>query len=271
MRVTLLCDNFTYIDKYYLGEPAFSCLIEDGERTILFDAGYSDVFMENARRMGLDLSRVTDVALSHGHNDHTGGLPAFFAAFPQTVRLYAHPDAFLPKRHEGLFIGSPLTADALPSQVEGHIGTEPQQISPHVYFLGNIPRRYAFEAHREVGETQRGNVWSPDALFDDTALALIIKEGTFLLAGCAHSGVCNIAACARERFGAPLAGYLGGMHLFDTDANFASTLDELARLGLTTLYPCHCTSLAVKAALCARFTVHETGVSLQLSLREGIL
>lgn len=266
MKVTLLCDNFTYIDKYFLGEPAFSCLIEDGEHTILFDAGYSDVFMENARRMGIDLSRVTDVALSHGHNDHTGGLPAFFAAFPQPVRLFAHPDAFLPKRHEGLSIGAPLTANALPPRVEKRIGAEPRQISPHVYFLGNIPRRYAFEAHREVGETQKGNVWTPDALFDDTALALTAQEGTFLIAGCAHSGICNIAAYARERLDAPLTGFLGGMHLFDTDADFALTLDELARLSLNTLYPCHCTSLAVKAALCARFTVHETGVSLCLDL-----
>ncbi|MDO5110681.1 MAG: MBL fold metallo-hydrolase [Clostridia bacterium] len=267
MRLTLLCDNFTYIDRYYLGEPAFSCLIEDGARTILFDAGYSDVFMENARRMDIDLSRVTDVALSHGHNDHTGGLPAFFAAFSQPVRLYAHPHAFLPKRDGGLSVGSPLRIDALPPQVEKHIGKAPQWISEHVCFLGEIPRRYEFESQRSVGETRSGGVWTPDALADDTALALTVEDGTFLVAGCAHSGVCNIAAYTKALLGAPLSGYLGGMHLFEADDAFLAVMDELQRLGLAALYPCHCTSLAVKAALCARFKVREVGVSLQLTLQ----
>ena len=96
MKLTVLVDNHTYIDRYYLGEPAVCYLIEDGDRVILLDAGYSDVFIENAARMGIDLGHVTDIVLSHGHNDHTGGLPAFFARFTQPVRLYAHPGALLP-------------------------------------------------------------------------------------------------------------------------------------------------------------------------------
>ena len=48
MRLTVLADNNTYIDKYYLGEPALSYFIEDGDETTLFDCGYSDVFLRNA-------------------------------------------------------------------------------------------------------------------------------------------------------------------------------------------------------------------------------
>ena len=108
MKLTVLVDNHTYIDRYYLGEPAVCYLIEDGENMILLDTGYSDVFAENAARLGIDLSRVTDIVLSHGHNDHTGGLPAFFERFPQRVRLFAHPNALLPKRYDGLAVGCPL-------------------------------------------------------------------------------------------------------------------------------------------------------------------
>ena len=77
MKLTVLMDNNTYIDRYYLGEPAACYLLETGERTILLDTGYSACTLENARRMGVDLSRVTDIVLSHGHDDHTGGLLPF--------------------------------------------------------------------------------------------------------------------------------------------------------------------------------------------------
>ena len=74
MELTVLVDNNCYIDKYYLAEPALSFYIEDKELRILFDCGYSDVFYKNAKAMNIDLTKLTHVVLSHGHNDHTGGL-----------------------------------------------------------------------------------------------------------------------------------------------------------------------------------------------------
>ena len=123
MELTVLVDNHTYIDRYYLGEPAVCYLIEDGQQRILLDTGYSDVFLENAARMGIDLSGVTDIVLSHGHNDHTGGLPAFLARFSQDVRLFAHPNALLPKRVDGLEVGSPLSLAQLPERVQARLLT----------------------------------------------------------------------------------------------------------------------------------------------------
>lgn len=57
MKLTVLVDNNTYIDRYYLGEPALSFYIEDGGDKILFDTGYSDAFIRNAEKMGIDLER----------------------------------------------------------------------------------------------------------------------------------------------------------------------------------------------------------------------
>ena len=268
MKLTVLCDNHTYIDRYYLGEPAASYLIEDGDRTILFDTGYSDVFIENARRMGIDLSRVTDIVLSHGHNDHTGGLSAFFAAFSQPVRLTAHPDVFRRRRADGLEVGSPIGISEIPAWVERNLTAEPMQLSEHVFYLGEIPRHYAFEADRAVGEAEVAQgQWEADTLPDDTGLALLGKDGLFLVAGCAHCGICNMLRQAKAVTGESIVcGIFGGMHLFDPDANFRAALDELQAEGAEKLYPCHCTSLSVKAAMSTRFETVEVGVGMKLEV-----
>ena len=54
MKLTVLVDNYTYIDMYYLGEPALSFYLEDEEEKILFDTGYSDAFLKNAPLVILD-------------------------------------------------------------------------------------------------------------------------------------------------------------------------------------------------------------------------
>lgn len=267
MKLTVLVDNYTYIDQYYLGEPAVCYFIEDGSHTILLDAGYSSVFLENAARMGIDLSCVTDIVLSHGHNDHTGGLPSFFGRFSQCVRVYAHPNALLPKRVEGLDIGSPLSLDELRERAEVHLVTKPHAVSEHVTVLGEIPRIYAFEESRALGETQAacGCCWEQDLLLDDTSLALMLPEGVFVVTGCAHAGICNTVAHAKQVSGKErVLGVLGGFHLFEADEVLKQTVATLRTLGVERVYPAHCTSLAVKSALFAATDTVEVGVGLTL-------
>lgn len=64
MKLTVLADNNTYIDQYLLGEPAVSYYIECGNIRLLFDAGYSDVFIKNAASLGIDLSKLTHIVCS---------------------------------------------------------------------------------------------------------------------------------------------------------------------------------------------------------------
>lgn len=71
MKLTVLVDNNTLIDRYFVGEPALSFFIEVGGENILFDTVYSDAFLKNAERMGINLRELDVVVLSHGHVDHT--------------------------------------------------------------------------------------------------------------------------------------------------------------------------------------------------------
>lgn len=266
MKLTVLVDNNTYIDRYYFGEPALCCYLEDGEKKILLDTGYSGVFLENAEKLGIDLSKVTDIVLSHGHNDHTGGLRAFFKAFPESrVRVTAHPAIFAPKRDDtGLSIGSPISAKEAAEQAELILTAESVQISEHVTFLGTIERVTDFEK-KTVGFRLTEDGWLEDSLPEDTALSLQIPEGQFLLLGCSHSGVCNIAEKAQRLFPErKITGLLGGMHLFDVDERTEKTREYLEHLQMGNIWPCHCTSFAVRAFLSRTLSVKEVGVGLSM-------
>jgi 7,8-dihydropterin-6-yl-methyl-4-(beta-D-ribofuranosyl)aminobenzene 5'-phosphate synthase len=189
------------------------------------------------------------------------------------VRLFAHPHALLPKRAEGLSIGSPLSIADLPERVQLRLLTKPHPVSEHVTVLGEIPRVYAFEQGRAVGETQSacGCCWEEDAISDDTSLALLLSEGVFVVTGCAHAGVCNTVAYAKAvTRQARVLGVLGGFHLFEAGEALKKTLATLQELGVERAYPAHCTSLAVKSAFFGAMETHEVGVGLTLDWQSRV-
>lgn len=107
MKLVILADNNTYIDQYYLAEPALSIYIENSSKKYLFDTGYSDVYLKNAAKLGIDLDHLDAVIISHGHNDHTGGL-AFYPKLQKKPLLVAHLGIMESKRAEGLSISLPF-------------------------------------------------------------------------------------------------------------------------------------------------------------------
>ncbi len=268
MRLTVLVDNNTYIDRYYLGEPAVSYYIEDEKARLLLDTGYSDIFLKNAESMGIDLRTLTHIVLSHGHNDHTRGLK--FLAEKQDisrVELLAHPDCFLPKYYEDEYIGAPFSGQEIVAMANCHLKREPYRITTNLWYLGEIPRNNEFEAKQPIGVQRRGGVQEPDYIMDDTALAYQTKEGLFIITGCSHSGICNIISyakqvCSEDR----IIGVLGGFHLFEVDEQTRKTIAYLEGCNIKQFYPCHCVSLTVKAEMMKSLPVTEVGVGMRLDI-----
>ena len=270
MKLTVLTDNSTYIDRYYLGEPALSIYIENGEDRILFDTGYSDVCIQNARKMGIDLNHLTAIVISHGHNDHTGGLRALLEQYDlRGTKLIAHPLAFCRRICDSLEVGSPVSL----AECEDHglvyvDGTKPVKVSENLYFLGEIPRRTSFESKRPVGERADGERRMPDYVIDDSALVCYSKTGPFVITGCSHSGICNILLQAFAQMGRDqkACGVIGGFHLFENDDVLKETIRFLKENTTGTLYPCHCVSLIAKCEIMRALPVEETAVGLQIEL-----
>lgn len=255
MKLTVLTDNNTLIDRYYLGEPGLSFYIEDEDKRILFDTGYSDAYLKNAQAMGIDLNKTDVLVLSHGHNDHTGGL-RYIDVLKQNVEVYCHPLCDEYKEYEGLDISSPVKFDSLPENFTIHRTREAQKISRHITFLGEIPRTVR-------KKTGLGN----DELYDDTAMVYEGKEGIFIITACSHSGIENIIEYAKKVTGiSRITGIIGGFHMQDDDALNEEICTYLKTQDIGEIYPCHCTDLKARMALGRYFAIHEIGVSYTLEV-----
>lgn len=263
MKLTVLCDNNTFIDQYYLGEPALCFYIETEKDCILFDTGYSDVFMKNAKKMGIDLDRVNKIVLSHGHNDHTGGL-VYYLKEKRNAEVIAHPDVFIRREDETGVISSPLTLEEVGEKCDLRLIKEPYEVSRNLIYLGEIPVSCGFEKRIPIGKTDKGE---EDYIMDDSALVYQGTEGIFIITGCSHSGICNIIEYARKVTSTDkVTGVIGGFHLLQEGARLNRTVDYLKKQNIKELYPCHCVSLEAKVAMANEMKIQETGTGLSIEI-----
>ena len=268
MKLTILVDNNTFIDQYYHGEPAASFYIETEDKKVLFDTGYSDILVSNAEKMEINLSKVTHIVLSHGHDDHTKGLKYLKGAIDMSEKqLIAHPDCFLPKYNGNLYIGSPFAEEEIRKMASYVPCKSVYQITDRLIYLGEIPRTNAYENQKPIGKYSKDEVLKADYLIDDTAMVYKSKKGLFIITGCSHSGICNIIeyakkVCNEEK----IYGVLGGFHLFKDDDQLKKTIAYLQNNQIEKLYPCHCVSLLARAKMMEKLPVEETGVGLVVKI-----
>ncbi|MFO7883918.1 MAG: MBL fold metallo-hydrolase, partial [Desulfobacteraceae bacterium] len=92
-KITVLCENRSSGLFGVTGEHGFSALIEKNNKKFLLDTGQGLTLKNNADALMINLAEIDQMALSHGHYDHTGGLPQVLYP-PRGVEITAHPDIF---------------------------------------------------------------------------------------------------------------------------------------------------------------------------------
>lgn len=261
MKLTVLSDNNTLIDKYLLGEPGFSCLIEAEGKRFLLDTGYFGIFAKNAEALGISWRDVDGVVLSHCHDDHTKGLEAFFIEGPRPL-LVAHPALFRRVMSHGLMIGCPYPRQRVERYFDLHLTAEPLALTANLFYLGAIPRTNAQDQDPALREGEEGLDLTPD----DTALAYRGREGVYVITGCSHSGITNIVEQAKKVTGQDqVLGVIGGFHLRELDERSRRAIEYLKGENIPNLYPCHCTALSVKVAMGNTMHIEEAGAGTSLT------
>ncbi|MDQ1255824.1 MAG: fold metallo-hydrolase [Candidatus Hydrogenedentes bacterium] len=259
LEVTVLVDN-TSARPGLSTEHGLSMWVAIDGKHILFDTGMGVALSENTVALGIDLGKTDAIVLSHGHFDHTGGLPHVLERCI-TSRIFMHPDAVKMR------YGSLQTPPARPIGMRAEIAellakramdvvetTKPTRIADRVWVTGPIPRRTSFEDTGGpffVDEECRVK----DAITDDQAIWIDTPDGIVLLLGCAHSGVVNTLDYVAELCGTTrYKAIVGGMHLLNASAErLEATVDAVKRYQVRLIAPCHCTGEAVIPILAEQF------------------
>ncbi len=261
MDLTVLVDNNCKTDHFLLAEPGLSFLLENDYQKALFDCGYSDVFIKNAYKLGLDLSDITDIILSHGHNDHTGGLlrledlyrKMLMAGISLNLKtILVHPDVFEVKLDKSSNnIGFPGNPSKLCDIFEIDYCRDPKWLTPKLLFLGEIPKIYNTDYRYS----------------DETALAYKSSNGLVIIAGCSHIGIPNIVEYAKKLTGETrIDTFIGGIHLESkTEYKIRELGIYLRSLNMNNFYPCHCCDLHSKIILSEYVKIKEVYSGLKFS------
>lgn len=262
IKLTILCENTVEKASPYglLGEYGFSCLIEIDGSNYLFDTGGGLTIINNADRLGIDLSRLDGIILSHGHLDHTGGLTQVLEK-TGPIAVYAHPDLFV-RRHSAhgdapRDISIPWNQHELEARgARFHLSTEAVHLGQNMILSGCVPRTNPHESGDEnltIESAPGNNVRDP--LEDDLSVFAQTDKGLVLLLGCAHAGLMNIMDHAQKVTGDQrIHAILGGTHLMVSNtAQRQITMDRIATEDVTYIGASHCTGRKGMLALSARF------------------
>jgi 7,8-dihydropterin-6-yl-methyl-4-(beta-D-ribofuranosyl)aminobenzene 5'-phosphate synthase len=230
MEFVVLVENLPNPDIGMLTEHGLSIYCVHNNTKWLFDTGASDAYLQNAHKLGINIAEVDYLFLSHGHNDHTGGLESFLNVNLKAKIILSekvlgntflstkyHPKKDISIRHELIY---------------KHLNrcifiNSNKRIQEDFFVVNDIPAHYAVpkgNRHLLVSSAQHEQ---PDTFEHEIALAIQTPKGIIILSGCAHRGILNIlAACETYFVNTPLISCIGGTHLLNSHHNCIYETDE---------------------------------------------
>ena len=266
-----------------LAEHGFSAIVKttmgDKTKTMLFDFGFSENgAAQNAATLGVNMTEVEAVALSHGHSDHTGGMEKLTAMIgKRDIPFVVHPSVFVSPRYlkfgEDFKINFPkLTREMVKKAGLSVVESDKPYplLDNTVLFLGEVPKQTDFEKGWPIVHCQKDGkeVW--DAIEDDTSIVMNLKDkGLVIISGCAHAGIVNTVRYAMSVTGIDKVHVvMGGFHLSGPffEPIIDRTTEELKKINPAFIIPTHCTGrkaiMAMEKQMPDQFVLNMAGTKL---------
>lgn len=252
MRITVLNENMVY-KKNLIAEHGLSVLIEFNNKKILLDTGQSDVFIKNAKTLGVDLNNLDAIIISHGHYDHGGGLD-YLNEINNIPNIYISTKALIPKfsinKKKNKYYFNGIDVD---DNIKNHFHyiDDKEEIFKGVYLISNIPYSNDFESKPRGFYIKQKDKMLPDLMYDEQILVVETSNGLSLFMGCSHMGIINAVSYVKDIFkDKKIYSLFAGMHLINADKNrINKTVEMLKEENINHIMPCHCTGYKVSAKI----------------------
>jgi 7,8-dihydropterin-6-yl-methyl-4-(beta-D-ribofuranosyl)aminobenzene 5'-phosphate synthase len=247
LKITTLS---TMLANRGIGEWGYSALVEVDGKKILFDTGNKpETVLKNVKELGIDLSDVEDVFLSHHHGDHTGGLLTLRKELKKfnpkaLTRVHVGMGIFSQRvdyENNMLSMKKELEADG----VEFIVYANQHELFPGVWITGPIERVHEERNWSGNGKIKTDNGTIEDNIPEDQSLVIDTKDGFVLISGCGHAGIINTLEHIRLNIHEEkVFAAVGGFHLVNaTDEHLKWTADKLLEFGVSKINGAHCTGI----------------------------
>ncbi|MFW9960816.1 MAG: MBL fold metallo-hydrolase [Candidatus Thorarchaeota archaeon] len=237
---------------------------------VLYDTGPSgEILLHNVKALGIDLSSIDAIVMSHGHWDHFNGLTAVLAEIrQQDIPVYIHPRMFAKRRiviktEQGERIRTLPPVCSLQDITDA--GGSPRSNNQPVLIAGDtvlrtgeIPRITAYEEGFPNHQAFIDGEWTDDSkIIDDNCLVINTKRGLVVVTGCAHAGVVNsVNEAVRLTRVSKVHAIIGGFHLGGArnEPRIDHTIKDLQAISPEMIVPCHCTGATAQHSIANVFT-----------------
>ena len=246
MKVKVLVEN-TSISSKYKSKHGLCIYIQTAKHKILFDLGPNGLFLENARKIGVDIAEIDTVVISHGHLDHGGAL-SLFLQNNHSAKIYIRKTAF--DKHYTKVLGLPFSVGLDRSLMDNKqiIFTDSVEVIDDELMLFSDVQAKELNSSSNLALLAKINGKKQiDNFTREQNLLITEGDNVVLFAGCAHAGIVNIKSRAEQLTkGKPLK-IVGGFHLYNPvykkhkEKELVDKIAERLEGGKTCYYTCHCT------------------------------
>ncbi len=275
VKITTLIENHEDDQHQLKYEHGLSMLIETSRQKILFDTGVSGDFIDNAKRLNVDLSDIDYCVISHGHYDHAGGYRKYVENSEMQCPLFVGSKFFNTKYRfeKGEYSINGIDFDEKLLMEKGvpiiKISDDTTNFHPSFTIFKNFIKSNDFEEIENRFYLKDGDTYVKDDFRDEIVLGINTTKGIILVVGCSHIGIVNIIESIKKRTKLPIRAVIGGTHLNKADDNrIQKTIEYLKSLNLELLATSHCTGDKAmgmfKEAMPEVFELNNTGHIIEL-------